>query len=490
MSNELIIGITVLIFFLALAVIISYYANKVSSNTVDDYFLAGRSLGIVVLAFTQMATILSGLVFVGGPGIVYATGAGFFSGLTMGTCLAALMFYVVGRRLWEIGNKYRFITPGEFFRDRFESPGTQIVMLIAMLAFVIPYIALQPIAGGMALSGLTKGAIPYAVGSLIIVVTIIVYVYFGGLRAVAWTDVIQGSAMLIFLWVLVFVAAGQLGGMSAASEAVKATMPDIFERTGPVGAWGWKAAFSWMCITFFSISCQPPVFIRFFAAQNMKAIKWLFVLWPLLIVACWAPTVFIGAYGKILYPDLAVPDEISATLIIDYAPLWLAILIFVGLLSAIKSTADSQFHVLSSMLTRDFYVPFVNQKASTEKQLKVGKWFIVLLGIVGYLVAFRPPELIGFFANSAFTGIAVLCVPTLAALYWKRATAAGVIWSVILGETLALGSFAGIFPNSWWMGFDVVIPALIITTAVIVVVSYFTKLPSEETINKYFSNAA
>ena len=42
MSNELIIGITVNI-FLALAVIISYYANKVSSNTVDDYFLAGRS---------------------------------------------------------------------------------------------------------------------------------------------------------------------------------------------------------------------------------------------------------------------------------------------------------------------------------------------------------------------------------------------------------------------------------------------------------------
>ena len=43
------------------------------------------------------------LVFVSGPGIVYATGAGFFSGLTMGTCLAALMFYIVGRRLWEIG---------------------------------------------------------------------------------------------------------------------------------------------------------------------------------------------------------------------------------------------------------------------------------------------------------------------------------------------------------------------------------------------------
>ena len=64
--------------------------------------------------------------------------------------------------------------------------------------------------------------------------TIIVYVYFGGLRAVAWTDVIQGSAMLVFLWVLVFVAAGQLGGMSAASEAVKATVPDIFEER-PVG---------------------------------------------------------------------------------------------------------------------------------------------------------------------------------------------------------------------------------------------------------------
>ena len=57
MSNELIIGITYL-YFSALAVIISY-ANKVSSNTVDDYFCRPL-LGIVVLAFTQMATILSG----------------------------------------------------------------------------------------------------------------------------------------------------------------------------------------------------------------------------------------------------------------------------------------------------------------------------------------------------------------------------------------------------------------------------------------------
>jgi Na+/proline symporter len=87
---------------------------------------------------------------------------------------------------------------------------------------------------------------------------------------------------------------------------------------------------------------------------------------------------------------------------------------------------------------------------------------------------------------AAFTGVAVLAPTGIAAFYWKRATAAGALASILLGEAYVIGFYLNMVPKSWNFGFMPVIPAALISTAALIIVSLVTKPPENERINRYF----
>ena len=95
----------------------------------------------------------------------------------------------------------------------------------------------------------------------------------------------------------------------------------------------------------------------------------------------------------------------------------------------------------------------------------------VAIAIAGLLVALRPPETIRALATEALTGLAVLFPTTIAALYGRRATAAGCIASIVVGELMLGGFHYGIIPPSWSGGFLPVTPIIFVTTAVLIAAS-------------------
>jgi len=144
------------------------------------------------------------------------------------------------------------------------------------------------------------------------------------------------------------------------------------------------------------------------------------------------------------------------------------------------STASGQLLSLSSMFTRDLYLPYINPKASSTQQYRTGRIIVVVLALCGLLVGIRPPALAGLLAGAAFSGIAILAPAAIAAFYWRRATAPAVIISIIV-----LSTYFGVIPKSAWLGFDASIPGLLLTTVLMIVISLCTKPPSEAAINRY-----
>jgi len=478
---------TIIVVYFLVIIGIGFISRTRAMKSAEDYFVAGRTLGTFAVTMGIPATLFSAFVFIALPGLVYKTGAGFLAGLPIANFLWTAMIFLVGYKIWLAGKKFGFITPTELFRRRFNSDWVAIIVFITMVIFVSPYLALQPMGGGYLLAAITKGTIPYAVGAGLITVVLIIYAVAGGLRGVAWVDAFQGVVFLfITILTLVFVAIA-VGGLRTGSARIMAEVPALFSPSGPVKLWSWTMCFSWLIFVFLNIMFQPAIFARYYAGRNVKTLRWSFAMWPIFPFIMLIIPVFIALYGRVLMPNLDKPDSLVPLLWVKFTPIWFIGLGAAGMLSALMSTASSQLMVLTSMWTRDIYVPYVNRDANESNQVLVGRLVLIILAALGFAIAFKPPRLMGMLAGASFSAIAILAPAGIAAFYWRRATAPAVIASIIVGEIPVVFTYFGWIPKKVWLGFDASIPGLIIATVLLVLISYVTKPPPKEAVDAFIS---
>ena len=475
----------IVLLYLAFMIAIGVAGHRVGRNTPDDYFLAGRRIGPIVLFFTLIATNFSAFFFLGFAGVGYRVGYSYYPIMAFGTALVALAFYFIGFKAWELGRRHGYITPPEMIGDLFHSRPLQVVVLLVMVQFTIPYLAIQPIGAGYLLSQLTGDAIPYFLGATILTVCMVFYVFLGGMRSVAATDTVQGIMMFVLMLLAVIVVGNALGGLGNANARVFEMQPELFSREGLDGFFTKRNWFSYMLLWILAVPMFPQVFMRFFTPRSKGALQTAAVLYPVITAVLFIFPIIIGVLGHLQYPGLVgtESDQILPMMLATLVPEWLAALVMVGALAAFMSTMDSQLLALSSMLTRDLYRTFFNQSASIEQQVRIGRWLVVVLALVGLAVALNPPQTIFAIATEAFTGLAILFPTTIAALYWKRATGGACIASIVVGELMLVGFHYGVIPPSWSAGFLPVTPIIAVTTAVLVVGSLVTASDSRRVVS-------
>lgn len=468
--------------YLVLNVIVGILGLRFGERTPDDYFLAGRKVGPFVLFFTLIATNFSAFFFLGFAGAGYRIGYSYYGMMAFGTALVALSFYFFGYKIWVIGKKAHYITPPEFIGDRFQSKPLKAIFLTVMVIFTIPYLAIQPIGAGYLLSSITEGAIPYFSGAVILTVFIVFYVFMGGMRTVAWTDVLQGILMFILMAAAVIVIGNSLGGQSHANETAFKIEPELFSRSGVNGYFSPAKWFSFVLLWLLCVPMFPQMFMRFFISKSVKSLQVSAIAYPIVTAILFICPVTIGVWGHISFPNLGgtESDQILPMMLAQFTPAWFAALVMIGALAAFMSTMDSQLLALSSMLTRDFYMGFFNKKATMQKQVFAGRVLILILAIVGLMIAYKPPATIFKIATQTFTGLAVLFPTTVAALYIKNANAWSCIASIVVGELLLLGFYFEIIPPAFRFGFLPVIPIVFISFAIVLIGSKIKSLKRNE----------
>ncbi|RIK15117.1 MAG: sodium:proline symporter [Acidobacteria bacterium] len=469
-------AVLIIALFMLIPLAMGAVAGRKSIPTTEDFFVQGRGMGSVAVFFTVAATWWSSFAFLGSNASFYLQGPLFWTALAW-NILFGLLYYVVGKRVWFLGKRWNFITPKDFFTNRYGSVAVGNLVAVIMLVFTLPYLQIQLSGGAYLIEVASGGLIPFAWAALIFYVVIIIYVWSGGLRAVAWTDIFYGVLLFFGMVVAGLLVANELGGTVAMFDQLAEARPENLVLAD--GAWmTWIAMF---LVTPIGAFMGPQLWTRMYAVKSGR----LFDLMPFLLglaAVSYFGSMLVGNSGVLLEPDVAEPDKILPIMLYKYAPYVLASFLVACGAAAAMSTANSQIHSMSSVYTLDFHKTYINPRMSERQLVWVGRWTILVLSAIAYVMALYVPGLLVTVGLVALAGTAQVIVPTAGALFWRRSTAAGALAGLLVGVgTLVLFTFV---PAATPPPFDAGgggLLSLILNLVVFVVVS-LTTTPRDETL--------
>ena len=441
----MLIKVSVLCAYFMIILVIGFIARTRWKSSPETYFLADRKLGPLILMGTMVATNFSAFTVFGASGAGYRDGYAFFPIMGFGTGFMALTFWIIGRKIRQVGREHALVTPPELVKKLYQSPFLSFLFAVVMIIFTIPYLALQPMAAGYALEALL--GLPYFYGCLVVSGILLVYTLRGGLRAVAWTDLFHGLVMLLLLISSLVIIAQYHGGFVAANQKVLMSNPELFSRPGAMGKYSLGIWFSFMVLWFFCDPMFPQLFQRFFSAKDDRSIARIMIFYPLVCTVVFFMPIALGVLGRLSFPDLVgkQADRILPMVMTSISGDFMAALVIAAGLAALMSTMDSQLLTLSSIFTRDIFPLF--SKAKKETSI-AGRIFVILLSLIGLALAYKPPATILQIATQTFTGLAVLFPTVIFGLYFKRVFALAAILSISCGEAALIGFYLKWLPNS------------------------------------------
>ncbi len=467
--------------YLLVTIVIGIVANKRLSIDLEDFLLYGRKAGFVVLYLTIVATYHSAFAFLGSGGFFYRHGIGFWDAGTW-TVLVGAITYVLGSRIWALGKKFNYVTPADMLADFYESEAVRVVVALVSVVFTILYIQVQAQGLGYILSVASGDRISFELATLILLLIAAAYLMAGGLRAVYWTDVVQGVWMYVAVWVgALFLAYKLFGGPLQLWRRVATERPDLLTLPGPQGFFTPGMWFGLMIVLSFGIIFQPHIIIRYYTAASGSTIKWLGATTPIFLMTLFIPAALVGLGGAIVMPDIAVPDRIFPELLFNYAPAWLTGIILAGATAAAMSTLDSILHANMTVLTRDIYQRYITRHGSQAHYILVGRVIVMGLLVIGYLLSVKTfsflvvlVALSGAGALQLMPAILGVCFPTRNLL-----TRAGVLAGIGVG-LVTLYFTLRVIPHP--LGLHGGVWSLLTNALVTLIVSRFTNPPTAATV--------
>jgi SSS family transporter len=380
--------------YLAFMVALGFYAKRARrDDSLSDFYLAGRGLGTFVLLLTLYATQYSGNTVLGYPGEAYRLGFAWLMSVSfMMAIVVAYLSFAPGLR--RLAVEHGFVTPGDFLDFRFGSKSLSLLANVLLIVSIANYLLAQLMAMGHVAAGLSGQLVPNWVGVLVLVVVIILYETLGGLRAVAWTDCVQGVMLFVGLLALLFAIAPGPAEFGALTDWLNRNAP---EKTAVPGSEVCLRWFGTILLIGFSGAVYPQAIQRIYAARSTRSLKRSLQILGFMPLVTTSIVVLVGLAGIQRFPGLdgIEADQLMPLMLRAWAEestfaTVLALLVVTGTLAAIMSTADSVLLSLSSILAKDVLGKVVLPRASETSLTTAGKLISWLLMGVLALVAFSP----------------------------------------------------------------------------------------------------
>lgn len=518
----------IIVVYLGVIAYLSYRGYRQTKNS-QDYLVAGRSVNPFVMAMSYGAAFISTSAIVGFGGMAALFGLGLlwlpFMNIAIGILVAFLFF---GRRTRRIGHRLDAGTFPEFIGRRFDSEWLKIACGLIIFLFMPLYSGVVLIGGARFLQETLHVAYPVALLGFALFIAI--YVTVGGLKGVMNIDALMGSVMFCGMVFLVTMTYVELGGVSEAHRALSDLTPLVPDGLKPLGHVGWtsmprfNSQWWWTLVSSLMLGvgigalAQPQLAVRFMTVKSGKQLNQAILVGSIFILVTAGGAYVVGALSNVWFyrnPDFQQiaaeaaggnPDTIIPLFINRAMPQWFVYLFTITLLSAAMSTLSSLYHVTGTSFGHDVFCPLFKRPSSTLVT-KIG----ILIGIaVSIFLGFLLPAGIVARGTAIFFGIcAAAFLPAYcAAIYWKRATRAGVWASIIVGslassfgllflhrqESAAMGICQALFGRTElisefpWPFVDSLVYSLPLSIAALVVTSLLTRPPRPELLEKCFLN--
>ena len=369
-------------------------------NSLSDFYLAGSGFGVPVLFLTLFATQYSGNTFFAFTGATYRIGYAWITSLHFMTAIV-VCYFIYAPRLYVLAKARNYVTPSDYVHDRFGSNALTIIVTITLIIVLSNFLLAQLMAMGRAMQGLSQidQDAAYIAGVIVLALIMVIYGTLGGLRAVAWTDAIQGVILMFGFSVLLLLLFDIYGPLADATNALMSRDLDSGTRmTLPPDALQCREWLSYILTVGFAGSLYPQAIQRIYAARSAIALRrslsiMAFMPLPTMIIA-----VIAGIMAAAYLPGLegAASDqvfgqvlrEIQAHSTIGYG---VVVVLLSAVLAAMMSTADSALLSISSMFTKDIYARFIRPESSQEHLTSVAKtcsWVTIVL-LVCLAIALR-----------------------------------------------------------------------------------------------------
>ena len=474
--------------------VVGALAAKRNKETTEDYFVAGRSMSMWVVAGTYGASFLSAGSFLGTLGYNYrfgiAAGWQLIGTLTCMFCLA--IFFA--KKFWRFGYYNNACTMPDLIGMRYPSKFGRGFYSIMILCIYTVGMASMYMGLNAVLSLVTD--IPYMAGIIIAAVVVMIYTWSGGARAVAWTDTVCMVLMVLAMVITLTVALKNGGGLENLMTLYGQSVTpegqtwqqgsDLISATNNYLTVGMSAA--WFLVWATGNLCQPHQMTRMYLAKNEKHAIFAVAIVMIPFAIVYIGGLIIAAYARVRFPALAATDQAFPSVVLDSMPPVVAAVILVGIISAIISTASPMLIITSQCTSYDIYKKLVAPEASEEKVLKISKATIIVCTVLAVVIAYFARNISGliFLWSSAFAMMGAGILPSLiGAFYWKRANTPANIASMLVGflSTALMYLVPGLLPT--WAQHPI-LPGLVLSSLTFIVVALATQKPTQEQLEPFF----
>lgn len=431
--------------------------KKGETRSSEDYFLAGKSLPWWAIGASLIASNISAEQFIG------MSGSGFRLGLAIATYewMAAVTLLLVAWLFIPIYLKKGIFTMPQFLEVRYDARVRTLLAIFWLLVYVFVNLTSVVYLGALALKGIM--GVPLTTGVVALALFATIYSVYGGLKAVAWTDVVQVVFLvgggLLTTWLALDAYSGGAGAFAGASKLL-AEVPDRFNMILQQGelmytdddgvlqdAWellpgiGVLVGGMWIANLFYW-GCNQYIIQRTLAAPSLKEAQrgvafagYLKLLLPLIVVVP-------GIVAYALEAPIGAADEAYPWLLNAYVGTGFKGLAFAALIAAIVSSLASMMNSTSTIFTMDIYRNYINRGASEANLVRTGRIVALISMTIAALLAPQLGALDQVFQYiqeyTGFVSPGVLAIFVLG-LFWRGASANAAIVSALLSIPLSVG---------------------------------------------------
>jgi SSS family solute:Na+ symporter/sodium/pantothenate symporter len=479
-------GITFLCIYILSLILIGWLGKRArKEDSLSDFYLAGRGMGLLVLFLTLYATQYSGNTLVGFAGRAYREG---YQALVLVTLLSSAVgaFIVYAPKLYRLSKKYNFITPADYIHFRFKNTKLTLFAASLCLMALANYILTNLKAIGYIVVSVTGGVIPFAYGIIALSLVMVIYETMGGMRSVAWTDSLQGIILMFGVITIFITIQIEYGGFEFIYNALQISDPQKFIPPNLTQKLNWLST---ICLGFFGISIYPHAIQRIYSAKSESTLKKSIQIMAFMPIITTLFMVVVGLTALALFPGLDRQGSEGATLLVlkDLSQrgaigTGMMVLFLSATIAAIMSTVDSALLSMSSIITKDFYKRLKPTKSQAELT-RIGKiisWTIMAFSV--YL-AIILPQTIWRLLEIKLELLIQISPAIFLGLYYKKIKSSSILWGMTFGTLFAVGTMVanklGVdIPAKPW-GIHAGVWGLIINLTIVFILEKIKRTPIE-----------
>lgn len=434
------------------------YIGLRKARSAEDYLVAGRRLGPLMFIGTLSAVVLGGASTIGSVSLGYQFGiSGMWLVFMIGLGIIALGI-LLSTRLSRLG----VFTVSEMLGLRY-GDSSKLIGGIVAASYALMIAVTSTIAIGTVFNVVL--GVPQWVAILIAGGVVVAYSVAGGMWSITLTDFLQFCVMTVGIFLaLLPLAIIRAGGFSGMSESLPASYFDLTSIGG-------GTIFAYFLLYFLGLMIGQDIWQRVFTARSPGVARWGGVVAGVYCLAYAVAGALIGTAARVILPNLETPDNAFAEVAGAVLPAGVLGLVIAAALAAVMSTASAGLLASSTILANDVYAGFVRRRASPSDTLGTSRFFTLIVGVVVLAISLAVNDVVGGLtvAYNLLTG--ALFVPIVGALFWRRATSAGALASMLASSVVVVGLMIrdGLLANS------PIYVGLITSLVVFVVVSLFTR---------------